>query len=262
MLKTTRKATRSALHICLSLRGRVGVRETIMAHATYIFRGGAGATIVRTTVTAVLAALTLASSYAGTEVDYTKMGANELAEYLIFQAGGFKLDQPVQEGGTAKQRLVQDELQKVCSKTRNKPSPEQAAKIIADAKATIKYPEGGIKIGDWKKGGEIAWSGFGYRVGPELDDHSKRQVGGNCYNCHQIATDRQGGTLGPSLTGYGTRRGTSQEILRLTYGIIYNAHSVFPCTRMPRQGANGLLTQEEILDVMAYLFDPQSPVNQ
>jgi hypothetical protein len=36
----------SALHISLSLRERVGVRETIMAHATYIFRGGAGAMIV------------------------------------------------------------------------------------------------------------------------------------------------------------------------------------------------------------------------
>jgi hypothetical protein len=42
------KVARSALHISLSLRERVGVRETIMAHATYIFRGGAGAMIVRT----------------------------------------------------------------------------------------------------------------------------------------------------------------------------------------------------------------------
>jgi hypothetical protein len=41
------KIAHSALHISLSLRERVGVRETIMAHATYIFRGGAGAMIVR-----------------------------------------------------------------------------------------------------------------------------------------------------------------------------------------------------------------------
>jgi hypothetical protein len=40
------KAARSALHISLSLWERVGVRETIMAPATYIFRGGAGAMIV------------------------------------------------------------------------------------------------------------------------------------------------------------------------------------------------------------------------
>jgi sulfur-oxidizing protein SoxX len=31
---------------------------------------------------------------------------------------------------------------------------------------------------------------------------------------------------------------------------------------MPRQGANGLLSQEQILDVLAYLFDPESPVNK
>jgi hypothetical protein len=41
------KVARSALHISLSLRERVGVRETLMAHATYIFRGGAGAMLVR-----------------------------------------------------------------------------------------------------------------------------------------------------------------------------------------------------------------------
>jgi hypothetical protein len=40
------KAARSALHISLSLWERVGVRETIMAPATYIFRGGAGAMII------------------------------------------------------------------------------------------------------------------------------------------------------------------------------------------------------------------------
>ena len=216
----------------------------------------------KTLATTVFATLMLAGGYTAAETDYTQMSANELAEYLIFEAGGFKLDTKVQEDGTAKQRLVQDELQKVCTETRNKPSPEQSAKIIADAKATIQYPEGEIKLGNWEKGRELAWSGFGYRAGHKYDDHDKREPGANCYNCHQIGADRQGGTIGPSLTGYGKIRGTGQEILRLTYGIIYNAHSLFPCTRMPRQGANGLLTQDQILDIMAYLFDPESPVNE
>jgi len=211
---------------------------------------------------AAVTALILAGRCAAAEVDYTKMSTDELAEHLIFEAGGFKLEGPVQEGGKARQRLVQDELQKVCTETHNKPSPEQAARIVADAKATIKYPEGEIRLGDWKKGGDIAWSGFGYRVGHKYDDHSKQPVGGNCYNCHQLATDRTGGTIGPSLTGYGKKRGNSQEVLRLTYETIYNAHSKFPCTRMPRQGAKGLLTREAILDLMAYLFDPDSPVNR
>lgn len=215
-----------------------------------------------TRIAAVFAALALASSYATADVDYTKMSASELAEYLMFEAGGYKLDAKVQEGeGTAKERLVQDELQQICSEAHSKPSPEQIAKITADAKASIKYPAGDIKIGDWKKGRELAWSGFGYRLEPKFDDHDKEQPGGNCYNCHEFAMDRQGGTIGPSLHGYGRLRGDSQAILRLAYGIIYNAHSLFPCTRMPRQGANGLVSEEQILDIMAYLFDPESPVN-
>jgi hypothetical protein len=40
------KVERSALHISPSLWERVGVRETIMANATYISRGDAGAMIV------------------------------------------------------------------------------------------------------------------------------------------------------------------------------------------------------------------------
>jgi hypothetical protein len=52
LLHLTMKVARSALHISLSLWERVGVRETIMAHATYIFRGGAGAMIVRAALTA------------------------------------------------------------------------------------------------------------------------------------------------------------------------------------------------------------------
>jgi len=40
------KVARSVLHTSLSLGERVGGRETIMAYATYIFRGGAGAMIV------------------------------------------------------------------------------------------------------------------------------------------------------------------------------------------------------------------------
>lgn len=207
------------------------------------------------------AALILVAGPAMAEVDYTEMTPSELAEYLIFEAGGFNFEEKVQEGGSARDRLVQDDLQKICTETRNKPSPEQRDQIIAAAKATIELPEGEIKLGDWEKGRELAWSGFGFRVSPNFDDHNKTQPGANCYNCHEFAGDRQGGSIGPSLQGYGKTRGNSQAILGLAYGIIYNAHSVFPCTRMPRQGANGLLSQEQILDVLAYLFDPESPVN-
>jgi sulfur-oxidizing protein SoxX len=43
---------------------------------------------------------------------------------------------------------------------------------------------------------------------------------------------------------------------------VYNAHAYFPCTNMPRFGANGFLNKDQITDVMAYLLDPESPVNQ
>ena len=45
--------------------------------------------------------------------DYTKMSSDELAEYLIFETNSFKLDQPVQEGGVAGDRLKQDDIQKL-----------------------------------------------------------------------------------------------------------------------------------------------------
>ncbi|MBF0255009.1 MAG: sulfur oxidation c-type cytochrome SoxX, partial [Gammaproteobacteria bacterium] len=99
------------------------------------------------TALALITASAQAAEPAKAKVDYTKMTPQELAEYLIFDAKGFKLDMPVQEGGTAEQRMIQDELQKVCTQTRNKPSPDQAGKILADARASIKYPEGGIKLG-------------------------------------------------------------------------------------------------------------------
>jgi sulfur-oxidizing protein SoxX len=36
----------------------------------------------------------------------------------------------------------------------------------------------------------------------------------------------------------------------------------FPCSNMPRMGHNGYLTPEQITHVVAYLVDPQSPVNR
>jgi sulfur-oxidizing protein SoxX len=198
-------------------------------------------------------------------VDYTTMTPEALAEHLLFEAKGFKLEQPVQEGGEARQRLVQDDIQRLCSKVRNNRSDtETMATVSALARESMRYPEGGIKLGDWKIGRELAWSGFGYRVGHKNDDHGKAQYGpgGNCYNCHQLATDRTGGSIGPPLTGFGKLRGNSEPVLKYAYEVIYNPHAYFACTNMPRIGAKGLLTDEQISHIMAFLFDPESPVNQ
>ena len=197
------------------------------------------------------------------EVDYTEMTPQELAEHLIFEAGGFKLDQEVQEGGTARQRMVQDELQKTCSSIDgSRPDMDTLLEVSKKARDTIVYPEEGIQLGDWNRGRDLAWSGYGFRVGHRMDDHENNEVGGNCYNCHQIGTDRVGGTIGPSLVGFGRIRGTSDAIKKYTYDVIYNSHSAFPCTNMPRFGVSGYLDQQSIFDIMAYLLDPESPVNE
>ena len=196
-------------------------------------------------------------------VDYTAMTPKALAEYLIFESGSYELDQPTQEGTNGRARLVQDEIQKTCSLMKGEElSDKDREKVMALAAASIKYPEGGIKLGDWKKGRELAWSGFGFRTAHNPDKHGPREPGGNCYNCHQLATDRTGGDIGPSLTGYGKNRGSSPDMLKYTYDVIYNAHVYFACTNMPRMGASGVLNQQQIADIMAYLFDPESPVNK
>jgi L-cysteine S-thiosulfotransferase len=218
---------------------------------------------------AAFAAIVIATGCAVTDdaektgqVDYTKMNPSELAEYLVLQTGSFDFDQPAQEGGTARDRMIQDDLQKLCSEVRNQPSAQQAGQIIADARASIQYPEGGITLGDWRKGGELAWGGFGFRLAHNPDDHSRREPSGNCYNCHAMDPTRTGGTLGPSLTGYGKTRGNNEATRRFVYEMIYNPHAYFPCSNMPRMGAKGLLSQEAIADIMAYVLHPDSPVNQ
>jgi len=226
--------------------------------------------VVAGLATAVVATLVLvggesafAESGAG-KVDYTSMSPEALAEYLILDARGFNLDQETQEGGTVRERLVQDELQKTCSALRGaRAEGDTASRVIAMAREAVIYPEGGIELGDWKKGEALARSGFGFRVGHKTDDHSGREPGGNCYACHQLDPDEIAyGTLGPSLTAYGKTRGTGDAMLKYTYEVIYSPHSYFPCTKMPRFGANGFLTLEQIADIMAYVMHPESPVNQ
>ncbi|MEE4202684.1 MAG: sulfur oxidation c-type cytochrome SoxX [Halieaceae bacterium] len=200
----------------------------------------------------------------GKAAEYAKMSPEELAEHLIFDENGVKLDEPVQEGGTVLQRQQQDELQQICSGGgRAALTGETTQRVIALSRESTVKPEGGIKLGDWKAGEEVARSGYGFRVGHRVDDHSKRDPGGNCYACHQMAPDEPTyGTLGPSLKNFGKVRGNTEATRNYLYDVIYSPHSYFPCTHMPRFGANGVLTEKQIADVMAYLLDPESPVNQ
>jgi len=203
-------------------------------------------------------------TWAGPQSGYIDMSPEQLAEHLIFEQGGFDLDQDTQEGGTVRDRLRQDEIQTLCSALRGEPVDDATAdKVVQLALDSIEYPDGGVDMGDWKKGEKIALNAFGYRVGHKVDDHSKQATGGLCINCHVMdpQADVPGGSVGPELEMYGDELGRSAPVIEATYEMIYNPHAKFPCTKMPRIGANGILSPEQILDVIAYLHDPESPVN-
>lgn len=155
-------------------------------------------------------------------------------------------------------RLQQDETQRICSLTRNEPSPEQAAAIMKLGEAQIRYPEGSV-LGSWKAGADIAQDGAGGR----FNDRPGKASGGNCYACHQMdPAELSYGTLGPSLTGYGRDRNFDPADAKATFAKVYDAQASAACSNMPRFGVNGVLTEQQIKDVVAYLFDPESPVNK
>jgi len=157
-------------------------------------------------------------------------------------------------------RLDQDETQKLCSALAGKaPSKELAAKIEAANLATIKYPADGKLTGDWRSGERIAQEGRG----KQFSDDPAGPVGANCYACHRLSgTELSYGTIGPSLYQFGKQRGYSDETRRYAYGKVYNAQAFAACSNMPRFGHKGILTEQQIKDVVALLTDSQSPVNQ
>lgn len=163
-------------------------------------------------------------------------------------------------------RLKQDETLKLCSATRNNPSPKDAKALMAREKATITYPTDGKLMGDWKQGEKLVNSGFGMRIGSFQPDPPAKQKGGNggnCYACHAIdPKEVAAGNMGPSLTGYGKLRGQGEDIVKYTYEKLYNAQAFVACSTMPRLGYNGILTPAQLADVTAYLVSSESPLNQ
>jgi sulfur-oxidizing protein SoxX len=156
-------------------------------------------------------------------------------------------------------RLTGDDTMQQCSAARNSPSKEVAEAIQKRELGTIAYPPDNNFMGDWKKGEALAQSGYGLR----FTDYPPRQAnGGNCYACHQLTKKEVSyGTLGPSLSEYGKLRDFKPEAVKAAYEKIYNSHAAFPCSTMPRFGANKVLTVEQIKDAVALLMSPESPVN-
>lgn len=193
-------------------------------------------------------------------------------------AGGSNVDQltadVIQSSFQAKgiatlDRLKQDEANRLCSEAdvAGKPLDEKMAKVVEDASMkTVKWPADGKYLGDWKVGEKVAQSGRGL----SWSDKADAENGGNCYNCHQISKEEISfGTIGPSLYNYGKLRGVTDpnspatmEIVKYTWGKMWNARAYSACSQMPRFGHNAILNEQQIKDVMALLLDPASPVNK
>ena len=165
-----------------------------------------------------------------------------------------------QSRGMAKvDRLDQDEVQRVCTEYRDNPPPELGKRIEAAQLATVKYPADGKLMGNWKTGERIAQNGRGFTWRDKPDAAN----GGSCYNCHQIAPQTTSfGTIGNSLYQFGKLRGYGPDMQRYVYAKIYNAKAYNACSQMPRFGYYGVLTENQIKDLVALLLDPESPVNK
>ncbi|MCI3953532.1 MAG: soxX [Burkholderiales bacterium] len=160
-------------------------------------------------------------------------------------------------------RLDQDRAQQICSKIGDaKLTQEEAAEVVKISRASFKYPASGKLVGDWKTGEKLAHNGAGDRIQRGRLE-KRKENGGLCQNCHALAPGEINvGNVGPALTHYGVQRGNSEPIGKLTYERIYNGWAYAPCSNMPRLGATGHLTPEQITHLVAYLIDPQSPINR
>ncbi|HCY14704.1 MAG: sulfur oxidation c-type cytochrome SoxX [Curvibacter sp. GWA2_64_110] len=166
-------------------------------------------------------------------------------------------------------RLNQDEIQAACSEAEmnGKDLDEKLrARLEAAQMATIKPPSDGKFLGDWTKAEKIAQSG----VGMAWNNKPGTVNGGNCFACHQLTKKEISfGTLGPSLYNFGKIRGVTdpnspaaKAMVEYTWGKLYNAKAFNACTNMPRFGHLNGLTETQLKDLVAYLLDPKSPVNQ
>ena len=160
-------------------------------------------------------------------------------------------------GSARLDRLEPDAVQTACNLNGNAPPEDLAKKLEAAQLAAIPFPAGSL-MGDWKRGERLAESGRGL----QWNDRPK-DAGGGCYNCHQLAAKEASyGTIGPSLLGFGRQRGHAPETQKYAYGRIYNSKAYNLCSQMPRLGHSGTLGEQQIKDLVAYLLDPESPVNQ
>jgi len=156
-------------------------------------------------------------------------------------------------------RLDQDDVQKLCTDTRDRPRGAAVQALLKHQQELIRWPEDGRFLGDWRAGEKLAQEGRGMTWA----DRPGGPTGGSCYGCHRISpAEISFGTIGPSLLHLGRDRGSSPQMQRYVYGHIYNAKAYNLCSYMPRFGTSGALTEQQIKDLVALLLDTDSPVNR
>ena len=171
------------------------------------------------------------------------------------------------EGIAKVDRLQQDLGQRACSSD-HAPPEAVARQIEAEALAGVKWPSGGIYLGDWREGEKLAQNGRGMTWTDSST--APKDNGAQCYNCHQISkAEISFGTIGPSLYNYGKIRGVadplapaSAAVVQYTWGKLWNSKAYAACSNMPRFGHMKLLDETQLRHLMALLLDPKSPVNQ
>ena len=180
----------------------------------------------------------------------------QLAEQMVLQA------HPA-SSADLNRRSQQDVSQRLCSGVGGvRLSQEDGALVVNNARESMRYPANGKLAGDWKAGEQLVTDGRGQRIVNGQVEKLPHN-GALCTNCHEMdPKEVNAGNVGPSLAGYGAQRGNSEAVVRYTYERIYNAWAFTPCSNMPRLGANGFLSPEQIAHVVAYLIDPSSPVNK
>ncbi|MGM4904897.1 sulfur oxidation c-type cytochrome SoxX [Tardiphaga sp. 866_E4_N2_1] len=156
-------------------------------------------------------------------------------------------------------RIEPDETLKTCNAYHNEVPSAEAEKITAREMARVVYPADGKFLGNWKEGAKIANNGRG----GQFSDPPDTVAGGNCYACHQMEQKEVSyGTLGPSLTNYGKDRKYDPQEIKNAFTKVYDSQAMFACSNMPRFGVNKVLSEQQIKDIVAFLFDPESPVNK
>ena len=198
----------------------------------------------KTTIFVVLVASSFGALAAGEDL---------YADFKAMMDSSFKTT-----GIASKHRMYQLDFQKECPSGKE-PSKKVLQVIEAEQLKTIRYPADGKYFGNWKEGEKIALSGRGLT----WTDKTPHDNGGGCYNCHQMSSKEISfGTIGPSLLEWAKIRGGSEDNVKYTWGKIYNAKAFNGCSNMPRNGDAEILTEQQMKHLMAYLFDPESPVNK